>query len=203
MLATQAVIDALAGRIERAYRLRRVGWHGASTSSRVWTAAASVLLAARASDPLLPLDPALFVAAQPADEMYPDPWGELTQPSAVENYRRRVRAIVRRLRAELSAEVRYAEDRISAGGSVARVLSSNSRRLSPLGRYVVAQRAGRPALAGRYRHDAAVQHESCPLYRQACKEILPASAYPVPDVETLAVTPKAFKGLASSQVPLK
>lgn len=181
MLAKQSVIDGLAERIERAYRLRRPAWRGFCSSPRVWTVAASTLLEVHGSDPSVPPDPELFVAAQPIDPPYPDPWTELTAPGAVRHYRRWVRAIVRRLRAELSGEVRLAEGRIGAGQPIGKVLSSKSGRLSPLGRFIVAQRAGRSVLASRFLDDALAQHRACPLYREASSELLPSGVYPVPD----------------------
>ena len=179
MLASQAVIDALAERIEAAFHLRRPGWRGACSTARVWEAASARLLEAHEGDPSAPLDPELFVAAQPLDRANPDPWRELTQPSAPDHYRRRVGTIVRQLRAELTAEVRRAEGLIGAGRTIVKVLCSKNQRLSPLSRYIVAQRAGRLALARRFRDDAVVQHQSCPLYRQAWEGLLPAASYPV------------------------
>lgn len=179
MLAFQAVIDALAERIETAYELRRPGWHGTCSTSRVWSAASARLLEAHESDPSVPLDPELFVASQPIGPMYPDPWQELTQPVALHCYQGRVAAIVRQLHVELAGEVRRAEGLIKAGQPIVLVLNSRNRRLSPLSRFIVAQRAGRAALASRYRREAVAQHRSCPLYRQASAGLLAADSYPV------------------------
>jgi hypothetical protein len=203
VLATQSAIDALADRIERAYRLRRPEWHGMCSTHRVWTAAAAVLLNVHAEHPSVPVDPELFVAAQPADATYPDPWRELTQAGAVRRYLRRVESIVRRLRAELAGEVRLAEERIGAGESIGKVLSAGNRRLSPLGRFIVARRAGRVALASRFVDDAVIQHWACPLYRQACADLLSAGSYPVPDAATeTPAAPKPVKGRPRTQVHL-
>lgn len=180
LLATQSVIASLAERIERAYRRRRPEWNGSCSSARVWDAAAEALLAVHGREQSMPLDPELYVASQPIESTYPDPWKDLTEPVAMERYRARVRSIVRRLRAELSREVKFAELQIGLGQPVAKVLCSKSRRLSPLGRFVVAHRAGRIQLAGRFLPGAMLQHESCPLYRQACQRLLPEGRYPVP-----------------------
>jgi hypothetical protein len=180
VLTSQSVIDALAGRIERAYRLRRAGWQGTCSTPRVWAVAATTLLQAHQDDPSLPLDPELFVAAQPTDSPFADPWGELTRAESVRAYRKRVRQIVRGLHDELAGEILHAERQIESGQSVGKVLLSRSRRLSPLGRYIVAHRAGRAALAKRFLHGAAEQHRACPLYRQASSGLLPAGCYPVP-----------------------
>ncbi|MFO0910664.1 MAG: hypothetical protein U0794_20340 [Isosphaeraceae bacterium] len=190
MLATQTTIDALATRIERAYRLRRPHWHGGCSSARVWSAAAWVLWQVHENDPVVPPDPELFVAAQPNDSPYPDPWGELTREDSARRYRQRVRSIVRALRAELAREVRHAEELIDAGQAIATVLRSSRTRLSPLGRFIVAHRAGRTTLARRYARDAAEQHRACPLYREASRRLLPPAAYPISenDGATTALT---------------
>lgn len=203
MLATQTAIDTLADRIERAYRLRRPEWHGMCSTHRVWTAAATALLNIHGKHPAVPVDPELFVAAQPADATYPDPWLELTQADAVRRYLRRVRSIVRRLRTELAGEVRLAEGRIGAGEAIGKVLSVSNRRLSALGRFIVAQRAGRVALASRFVDDAVIQHWACPLYRQACADLLSDGSYPVPDAATESpAAPKPVKGRSRTQVHL-
>jgi hypothetical protein len=204
VLATQSVIDALADRIASAYRLRRPDWHGSCSSPRVWAAAAGTLLQAQRDNTWVPLDPELFVAAQSADPTYPDPWQELTQAGSARCYLRRVRSIVRGLRRELTAEVRLAEERIGAGQPIAKVLCAKSRRLSPLGRYIVARRVGRAALADRFRDGAVAQHHACPLYRHASRGLLPAAAYPVPDRAPAppAAAPTTAKGRPLTQVHL-
>jgi hypothetical protein len=179
VLATQSVIDALAERIERAYRLRKPCWHGGCSTVRVWAVAATKLLQINEDNPSIPLDPELYVAAQPSDSPISDPWLELTQEDAVRAYRDRVRGIVRALRAELTAEVARAERRIEAGRPVSKVLLTRSRWISPLGRFIVARRAGRTALAERFLPEAILQHSCCPLYREASLRLLPPDHYPV------------------------
>jgi hypothetical protein len=137
------------------------------------------LLDIHENDPAFPPDPELFVASQPRGAAYADPCLELTRPESARSYRNRVREIVRRLRRELKAEVDHAEGRIASGQGVARVLLSKDRRLSPLGRFIVAQRAGRPVLARRFVSEAGDQHRACPLYRDASKKFLPEGVYPV------------------------
>lgn len=63
MLATQALIDELASRIQRVYRLRHPGWRWATSSQRVWDAAAANLYAIHEKRDEFPLDPELYVAA--------------------------------------------------------------------------------------------------------------------------------------------
>ena len=179
MLATQNSIDILAERIERAYRLRRPEWHGGCSTSRIWSVAAVTLLQVHESDPSLPPDPELFVAAQGSKVPFADPWLELAQPESARCYRKRVREIVRRLRRELAAEIRHAESRIGSGQRISRVLLSKSPRLSPLGRFIVAHRAGRTALAQRFVADLVEQHRACPLYRDASLEFISPEVYPV------------------------
>ncbi len=192
VLATQHEVDEVAERIEHVYCVRRPGWRGGCSSSRVWQVAARLLLETLAIDPALPCDPVLFVLAQPAGGPYPDPWTELTAPESVRHYRRCVRGIVRGLRQELTKEVRLAEERIAAGRPIGRVLGSRGRGLSALGRYIVARRAGRAVLARRFLPDVLAQHHSCPLYRPATTGLLPAGAYPVSaDSDQLVPVPLA------------
>ncbi len=180
MLVAQSVIETLANRIERAYRLRRQGWRGACSSPRLWTLAAENLIHAREQDRELPLDPELYVAAQPCDPTFAEPWNELTGAEAVERYRKRVAAIILRLRDELVGEIDYAERKIERGDPPARILTTRTRRLSPLGRFIIAHRVGRSVLANRFHQAALEQHRACPLYRQACSSLLPEGLYPGP-----------------------
>ena len=184
MLVAQSVIDTLAGRIERAYRVRRLGWHGVCSTPRVWAMAAETLLKLREEDDSLPLDPELYVAAQPCDTSFVNPWSDLTGAEAVARYRQRVTEIVRRLRDELAGEIHHAEERIEQGQSVIKILTTRTRRLSPLGRYIMAYRAGRPSLASRFLQGALEQHRACPLYRQASTVFLPEGIYPTTESRT-------------------
>jgi hypothetical protein len=186
------VIENLADRIERAYRLRRTGWYRGCSTSRVWTTAAALLVQAHQDDPALPLDPELYVAVQPSDATFDDPWLSLAQPSAVRRYRRAVRKMISGLRAELSAEVRTAQRRIVRGEAIDSVLLDPENRLSPLSRYITALRAGRHELGEHLRPAAGAQHRCCPLYRPACRPLLPPEHYPVrersSDEELVAMT---------------
>ena len=179
MLPTHQALDLLAVRIEQAYGLRvRRWWRGCSTS-RVWHAAALRLWEAHARDPeSVPLDAELFVASQPISVSLPDPWTELTHNESAKRYRLSLKRIVRSLRAELRREVRRGERSILQGEEVETLLSRDSRRLSALGSYILATRAGRNDLAERFAAAAAAQHQSCPLYRIASASLLPAELYP-------------------------
>jgi hypothetical protein len=178
VLATRAALEVLAERIERAYRLRRSGWYRGCRSAGVWSTAAAILVQLNRDDTTLPVDPELYVAVQPVGGPFDDPWEGLTQPSAAKRYRTRVRAMIRTLRSELRAEVRYAERRIARGEALERVLKTPSKRLSPLGCYIVAYRGGCPALGERFRLGAVEQHQSCPLYRAASLHLIAAEFYP-------------------------
>jgi hypothetical protein len=178
VLATQATIEALAQRIERAYRRRKSRGYRDPSTSRVWEAAATILVKIHRDDPLMPLDPELYVAVQAANKLFPDPWIELTQPRSEWRYRHRVRLMIRGLRAELRSEVRAVEGRIRAGESVVEALLGGAKRPSPLGCYIVARRAGCDMLAERLRPAAVRQHQSCPLYRPASLPLLPPELYP-------------------------
>jgi hypothetical protein len=179
VLPSQEMISSLAERIEQAFRRRYPDWTTVRTSSGVWGAAASGLLMLHRNIPSVPLDPEMFVAVQPL-RTWADPWADLAQESALRRYRRHVRRIVSQLRSEIREEVRSAERKLRGGTSLTSVLSDSSGRISALGRYVIARRAGQDELAERLRPEAERQHRSCPLYRQACRFLLPDNTYPIP-----------------------
>jgi hypothetical protein len=178
VLSTQAALLGLAERIERAYRLRRSGWYRGCATAGVWSTAAAILVQLHQDDATLPVDPELYVAVQPVGALFDDPWEGLTQPPAARRYRTRVREMIRALRLELRGEVRYAERRIRRGEAISKVLNNASKRLSPLGCYIVAYRAGRAALGEKFRLGAVEQHRSCPLYRAASQHLIPPEPYP-------------------------
>lgn len=175
---TQIEIDHLAERIERAYERRGARWSAACSTPRVWASAAKALWQCSLDEPGFPVDPELYVAAQRVDPDSSDPWADLASPRAVERYRRRIRTIIRQLRAELLREIRRAERSIRLGRPTGDVLASRNPRLSPLGRYIVARRALRADLAERWSREAFDQHRSCPLYRNACLDFLSLDEYP-------------------------
>lgn len=178
MLATQDEIHRIADRIERAYYLRRERTRWSGSTSGLWSVAATRLMQAHRDDPTIPVDPELFVAAQPIDEKQGDPWSDLAQEVSVRRYRRHVREIIRGLRAELRLETHRAERRVRRGADLEEVVSEG-RLLSPLGCYIIAHRATRLGLVERFRSGAAGQHLSCPLYREASLPWLSFAAYPV------------------------
>jgi hypothetical protein len=195
VLATQAALEGLAERIERAYRLRCSGWYRGCSTARVWSTAAAILVQLHQEDPSLPLDPELYVAVQPVlapGTGFDDPWVRLTQASSARCYRRRVREMIRRLRTELRGEVRFAERRVGRGEAITKVLLSPHQRISPLGCYIAAVRADRIDLAERLRHEAVRQYRSCPLYRAASRQLLAPEFHPVrersTDEELVAMT---------------
>ncbi len=180
MLPTQEIVDRLACRIERAYELRRPDWRQGCSSPRVWSAAALQLWEAHAGDPSrLPLDPELFVASQVISAQFADPWRELASPAARKTYCRQVYQIIQELRSALKREVRRAERAIERGQDISSVLTVKNGRLSDLGCYLVARRAGRIDLADRLAAAAIQQHRFCPLYRSACLALIPCEDYPV------------------------
>jgi hypothetical protein len=189
-------LDQLADRIEQAYALRRPRWLRECSTSRVWYTAGLRLWEAHAKDPVrIPLDPELFVAAQPISAPLSAPWTELAHPESARRYRSAVRRIVRQLRAELRRELITAERSIREGLGIESVLDRKTRRLSSLGAYILAQRAGRTDLTERFAADAAAQHRSCPLYRAVSLAFIPAECYPdenfVLDQEN-ATSPRVF-----------
>jgi hypothetical protein len=178
VLPTQELIDHLAERIERAYNLRHQRWRRGCSTRRVWSEAALRLWQAHVEDPQLPLDCELYVASQVINESLSDPWSELAQPAAARRFRARVLRIVRRLRSELSREVRLAERAIGENDDIGFMTLPVNNRISPLGYYIAAQRAGKPELADRFSAAAAQQHRSCPLYQFASIPFLSADLYP-------------------------
>jgi hypothetical protein len=189
VLPIQAVLDQLADRVERAYKLRRPRWLGGCSTERVWYAASLRLWEAHAQDPKrVPLDAELFVASQPISVPFANPWIELAQPESVRRYRMRVRQIIRQLGSELRREVRLAERLIQEGNRISSVLRRRGGQLSALGRFIVALRAGRVDLAERLAAAAAAQHRSCPLYRAASRGLISADCYPR---ETAALEPES------------
>jgi hypothetical protein len=175
-------IEEVADRIARAYLRRRPEWRGVGVPARVWADAAAALIELHRSDPAMPLDPELYVAAQPPAVPLADPWVELTRAASARRYRCRVRQIVRSLRRELRDELRRAEQRLDRGADLEAILFGHDRSLSALGRYIVAHRAHRPDLAERLRAAAQEQHRACPLYRSACRGLLAPGSYPVVDL---------------------
>lgn len=181
LLLPPRTVALLAGRIEGAYLRRFPRLRREYAQSPVWNSAAARLVELHRGDPTYPLDPELFVAVQDGSRVGADPWKDLARPEAVRRYRRRIDRIVRRLGQELRAEVRRAERLLHAGRPLGELLASLSDRFSPLGRYAVAYRAGRPDLAELFIAAARQQHRGCPLYRQACGGLIPAEAYPIFD----------------------
>ncbi len=190
MIPSQDVVGPLADRIERAYCRRHPQWLGLGLTPGVWVAAATRLLEAGEDDRNLPVDPELFVATQKVGRSRLDPWTELTQPRSLKNYLGAIRRIVAQLRGELRDEFRRGESRLLRGESLDQILASNDARISPLSGYILAHKAGRLDLALLARPAAENQDRACPLYRIACREMLPAHLYPTsvgssaPEVET-------------------
>ena len=201
MIPTQDVLDELAGRIEHAYELRHPRWRRGCSTQRCWFAAAFRLWEAHNHDPLrVPLDPELYVASQPISGPFADPWTTLAQPEAVRRYRSQVKQVIRQLRFELRREVRRAERLIHRGDDIDALLSVQDGRLSALGCFIVATRAGRTDLADCFADAAAFQHRSCPLYQSASLSLVPADLYPAESVaceHESAIPPRSKKMLLS------
>jgi hypothetical protein len=178
LFPSQVVVDGLSSRIQEAYGLRQPDWRGACSTARVWNAAAERLWTAHAADPArVPLDAELFVASQPIGVPFADPWSELTQPESARRYRSTLRRIIRRLRHELKREVARTERLITRGRDICELLEKG-KRISPLGCFIVAVRAGRAELANRFTAAAAAQHRACPLFREASDALLATDLYP-------------------------
>jgi hypothetical protein len=179
VLLSQTALDRLSRRIVEAYGLRRPDWRGGCSTSRVWNAAALRLWETHAADPgKVPLDPELFVASQPIAVPFADPWSELAGPEAAKRYRSTLRRIIGRLRGELKREVYRAERAIARGRDICGLLKAGGR-ISALGCFIVAVRAGQTDLAACFAAAAAAQHRACPLCRPASLSLLPVDLYPV------------------------
>src|SRR5262245_5253091 len=131
MLLPPLALDEVADRIERAYRRLRPDYPCAKTPSPVWALAAAKLLQLHRQQSWIPMDPELFVAAQPAISPTADPWQDLVRAASTRHYLRRVRQIIRGLGRELHEEVRRAERRIRRGAPVDQVLLGRCRWISP------------------------------------------------------------------------
>jgi hypothetical protein len=187
-------IDLVADRIERAYTRRHFDAPCYTWDARIWSLAAMALLEENRRTRWLPIDPELFVASLCESERPADPWADLAPRVAIRRYRRRIVHIVKKLRAELRREVARVESEISSGKPLERLLSRRRRWLSPMGRYVVAYRAGREDLLDDLRSAARDQHDACPLYRRACAGLVPESAYPAVElVPGIAQTPRTHR----------
>ena len=94
MIPTQDEIEPLAERIERAYRRRYPYWNPIGTTPGAWETTATRLISAVGIDPTIPVDPELFIAAQPPVENPHDPWAELAQERPFRLYLKAVKKIV-------------------------------------------------------------------------------------------------------------
>jgi len=178
VIFTLDVVERLSGRIRAAYVRQLPWWDPGEASGSVWTAAASTLIGAHRDDPRLPLDPELFAASRPRYSTVADPWGDLTGERAVRRYRRRVARIVRQLRRELIHDLKRIQARERRGQTLTEVVCDRDPSISALGRYVAAVREGRFELVSGLRPAALHQHQSCPLYRLACRSLIPEATYP-------------------------
>lgn len=188
---TIETVDQIAATLKDAYYLRHRDKGTAHIEGRVWSLAARRLLSLHRTHPELPVDPVLFVACLPEPLAGREPWHGLIQRRSLVLYRNRLRSITRRLQRELTREVALAEAEIERGQPIEMLLTWPSRRVSPLGRYIVAQRADRPDLARAFRQDAYRQHMACPLYRPASRSLLGSLAYPIADLLEMIAPAKA------------
>ena len=181
MIATQHNLDSLADRIERAYRLRHPNWLATGLTPGVWRIAAVRLYESVASVSTLPIDPELFVAVQNYKSFRRDPWAELTQERAAKAYRLSIQQIVRQLKKELTLEICWSTRYLATTGSIDELLSLPKLKISPIVKLMLCEEHGRSDLAASYRPSAEAQHLACPLYRLACKHLVPAHHYPRPE----------------------
>lgn len=171
MEAIDTIAD-VARRIERAYRHQVGTDRPFEEGARVWIQAAHALIYLHQLDPTMPVDPELFVVSQPAKRRSGNPARDLTGMNSLLHYQRRVHAIIRQLRREILAELRWIDRELARGLTLDAVLIPPTYRLSPLGRYLAAQRDNRPDLALAFRDAALQQGEACPLYTEAVRPVL-------------------------------
>lgn len=140
-----------------------------------WIRSAVALLAANRSEPMIPIDPELYVASQFEN-------GERAIPEEVEDavsrYKSSVLRTICKLRQELSEELKWLTSASRRGHSVERLIRTHSRRITPLSLYIHAQRMNREDLADRLIGQVLEQHEHCPLYRAASSQWLEDNRYP-------------------------
>ena len=180
MISTQYNLDQLAGRIERAYHRRHPNWVETGLTPGVWTAATLRLLEVAATRSSIPIDPELFVAVQSYKTFRRDPWCELTQEGASKTYQKAIRQIVRHLKKELSAELRWATRYLEATDSLDQLVAHPKSKASPIIKLMLCRQHDRADLAALVRNAADAQHLACPLYQSACQKLMPHEFYPRP-----------------------
>ncbi len=140
-----------------------------------WIRSAVALVAANKLEPLIPIDPELFIASQFDN-------GESSVPEDVEGavarYKSSVMRTICKLRQELSEELKWLTSASRRGMSVERLIRTHSRKITPLSLYIHAQRMNRDDLADGLISQVLEQHEHCPLYRAASIQWLEDGRYP-------------------------
>ncbi len=186
MTTTQHHLDQLAGRIAQAYHRKHPLWVEIGLTPGVWNSAAIRLNEVAIYHPGLPIDPELFVAVQDYRTFRRDPWCELTQEGSAKVYRATVRKIIKRLRTELATELRRSKRHLAAGRTLDDIMTSTKSRVSPIAKLVLCHDQDRTDLVEAIRPSAEAQHVACPLYRFACKNLMPRSVYPEPQPDLIS-----------------
>ncbi len=184
MTTTQSHLDSLADRIERAYHRQHPRWDATGLTQGVWSAAAVRLNEVAKSGPGFPIDPELFVAVQNYKSFRRDPWCELCQEGAAKRYRLALRKIINQLKAELNSELRWSQRALDSGRSLDEIMAGSKARVSPIAKLVLCHHQRRTDLVELVRPSAEAQHLACPLYRFACRNLIPSPIYPDPQVES-------------------
>ncbi len=165
-------------RIQRAYVRKRSWWPSVFSFGTVWDAAAESLITASRHNRRIPVDPELYVSAQPITEYVADPWSELVGESAELRYVKHVNRIIRRLRREVRQELQRIRSRAKDGRGIEWVLRHESCQVSSIACYIAAVRAGRFEIAEEFRASAEQQHRNCPLYQPATECLIDEEEYP-------------------------
>ncbi|MEI7923276.1 MAG: hypothetical protein WCJ40_15315 [Planctomycetota bacterium] len=142
-----------------------------------WVNCAIGLLLLHQQDERYPLDPELFVAVMTEAVAI-----RLLFSGAIDlamaHYSKAIRTMVRRLRAEISEELKWLKLETSRGQNPEGLILSPSRQITPLSQFIHAHRLNRSDLADQLVAQVLRQHETCPLYQQAASKWLEKSQYP-------------------------
>lgn len=168
----------IAIRLESAYmRFRPTLGERNEMSSDFWIQCAVALMAVNRTDSIIPLDPELFIAAQ-TERNGSSPFMEADVNKAIDRYKGAILRTIRKLRQELTEELKRLSTASLRGLTVERLVRSSSRRFTPLSLYIHAHRMNREDLANELVSQVLEQHEHCPLYRFASSQWLDEGRYP-------------------------
>lgn len=193
------LITPLAHRIGKAFLLYDPPAHpDLAPDSRIWRVVATGLVRLNRECPEIPVDPELFVRVQVRSGLRQNPWVLLTHPEAFARYRAAIERIVLSLARELLGEVHQIGDWVGEGIPFEHAVRVESKKVSPLGRYLASMLANEPELARSFQVDCGEQLRACPLFEQALRRLLPdrsdtpVSLEPIDPLKGLCSRPDAY-----------